>query len=59
LNSGFDHVALYPQSRMKNDLIHNPTFKIQNLPSLVTPEPRSAEEDHHPKNPVILLKNAF
>lgn len=28
LNSDFDRVALYPPSRMKNDLIHNPRFKI-------------------------------
>ena len=40
-------------------------FKIQNLRSLrvtshlVPPEPRSAEEDHHPKKPVILSKKCF
>jgi hypothetical protein len=39
--------------------IHQPKSAPLVTSYLVTPEPRSAQEDHHPNNPVILSKKCF
>ena len=46
--------------------IHHPksaplvtSYQLPVTSYLVTPEPRSAQEDHHPNNPVILSKKCF